>query len=263
MLKKIAGYSSLLKNGGMHSRYLLIVIMVLTIAVNSACMSKMPTPSPETPLTPEPNLPKPPSSTAPAPDESDLEHDALLAAGLVEILFETSGILIDMPYATDDNFMGRAVYPSQRAYGVNDLVERLLTAQGILAEQGYGLKIWDAYRPRHVQWLMWEAVPDSNWVGDPERGSSHNRGAAVDVTLVDAQGQALEMPTPFDHFSPEAHVDYPERTVLAATHLCLLREAMLTAGFRDYSNEWWHFSLPQSIYYPLLDLPLPTSNLAN
>jgi D-alanyl-D-alanine dipeptidase len=175
----------------------------------------------------------------------------------VEITYAATGIVVDLPYATASNFMGRPVYPSNRAYAVPELVEALVRVQARLADAGLGLKVWDAYRPFRVQAWMWEALPDPVWVGTPTRGSAHNRGAAVDVTLVDREGRELELPTAFDEFSPRAHIDYGGHTPAARANLALLRAAMLAEGFRDYPPEWWHFSLPDPARFPVLDLELP------
>ncbi|MEW6522913.1 MAG: M15 family metallopeptidase [Bacillota bacterium] len=198
-----------------------------------------------------------PVTESPAAATLDPAYQRLLEAGLVEITREETGIIVALPYATEENFMGRAVYASSRAFAVPELVDKLVRVQARLQASGYGLKVLDAYRPYSVQLIMWEAYPDPVWVGSPQRGSSHNRGAAVDVTLVDGDGEELEMPTPFDEFSPRAHVDYDGASVAARRHLSLLRAAMLAEGFVDYPAEWWHFSIPGASRYPLLDLPLP------
>lgn len=113
----------------------------------------------------------------------------------------------------------------------------------LLAEQGYGLKIWDAFRPPAAQFVMWEICPDGNYVADPNRGfSSHSRGNTVDLTLIAADGMEAVMPTGFDDFSPKADRDYSDVDPEAATNALILENAMTAAGFKPYFGEWWHFS---------------------
>lgn len=112
-----------------------------------------------------------------------------------------------------------------------------------LAEQGYGLKIWDAFRPPAAQFVMWESCPDGNYVADPNRGfSSHSRGNTVDLTLIAADGTEAVMPTGFDDFSPKADRDYSDVDPEAAANALILENAMTAAGFKPYFGEWWHFS---------------------
>ena len=119
----------------------------------------------------------------------------------------------------------------------------LEVAKEILAEQGYGLLIWDAFRPVSAQFRLWEVCPDPVYVANPERGySSHSRGNTVDLTLVTLEGEAVEMPTGFDDFTPLADRDYSDIPEPAATHARLLEEVMTSCGFRPYQGEWWHFS---------------------
>jgi D-alanyl-D-alanine dipeptidase len=116
---------------------------------------------------------------------------------------------------------------------------------------------WDCYRPLAVQRKMWELYPVRGYVADPNRGGSHhNRGAAIDLTLVTKTGEPVEMPTAFDTFSRAAHLRYDGGTKSSRAHRDILIEAMEAAGFKPNPMEWWHFDLPNAIDYPILDEPL-------
>jgi D-alanyl-D-alanine dipeptidase len=118
-----------------------------------------------------------------------------------------------------------------------------------------GLKLWDCYRPSAVQQQMWNAAPAPGYVADPRLGSNHNRGAAIDLTLVDARGRDLWMPTDFDEFSPRAHGNAPAPKA-AARNRKILRDAMAAEGFLPLLTEWWHFDAPDAASYPVLNIPL-------
>lgn len=152
-------------------------------------------------------------------------------------------ISVELRYATADNFTGQTIYDFQDAYLRYGTVEKLMHVSHALSQQGLGLKIWDAFRPNSAQWRLWEICPDGNYVSNPETGSnSHCRGRTVDVTLVDAQGRELEMPSEYDDFSSLADRDYSDCSETAAQNALLLQEAMERFGFTGYQKEWWHFS---------------------
>lgn len=175
---------------------------------------------------------------------------------LVEIVKLDSTIRIDIRYATPNNFLGVAVYPVGKCYLRREVAERLVRAHRALRDRGLGLKIWDGYRPRSVQYKMWEKVPNPDYVADPKKGSRHNRGAAVDLTLVDHDGNELEMPTPYDDFSEKAHRSYEKISAAAKKHRQILEEALKKEGFIPMPTEWWHFDAAGWESYPLLDVPL-------
>jgi len=151
---------------------------------------------------------------------------------------------VELAYATQDNFTGSRIYDFTDAYLRYGTVKKLLTAAESLAELGYGLVVWDAYRPVYAQERLWEICPDPAYVSPPGTGSqSHCRGKAVDVTLYSlASGEMLEMPTGFDDFSAMADRDYRDCTAEAAQNAAVLEEAMAAAGFKPYSAEWWHYT---------------------
>ena len=177
-------------------------------------------------------------------------------------------IVIDLKYNTVDNFLSQKMYTTDECYLARNVVDRLviiqdslrniLTYDSISYPQGLGLKIWDGYRPRSVQFLMWEILPDPTYVANPYTGSSHNRGAAVDVTLVDlSTGDELEMPTYFDDFSEMASHTYMNLPANVIANRTLLKNMMTQiGGLSLYNAEWWHYSYPAATSYPLLDFQL-------
>ena len=178
-------------------------------------------------------------------------------ADLVDIQDLDPTIIVDLKYATEDNFTGQRVYPEDaKAYLRLEVAEKLVEVHKKLQEIGLGLKVFDAYRPHSVQYKFWELVPDTRYVADPELGSNHNRGAAVDVTLVDLEGNELVMPTGFDDFSEKARRDYYALSEEAIKNRELLEEYMFEGGFIPLPSEWWHFDDENIYEYSILDIPL-------
>lgn len=152
-------------------------------------------------------------------------------------------IVVELKYATSSNFTGTVVYDFTEVYLRYSTVLKLMNVQAALREQGLKLKIWDAFRPLKAQEKLWDAKPDPNYVSNPWSGTnSHSRGHTVDVTLVDAQGKELEMPTGFDEFSDYADRDYSDCTDAAAKNAKLLQDLMESNGFTGLQSEWWHFT---------------------
>jgi len=143
-------------------------------------------------------------------------------------------------YATPDNFVGEALYPVPRILLRRSALVRLSRVQDRLASEGFGLVVYDGYRPWAVTKRMWDVIGDPDYVADPRRGSRHNRGMAVDVGLVDLAGALLPMPTPFDSFRPEAAAD-ADVPPPGRHNRARLIEAMAAEGLRVLSSEWWHF----------------------
>jgi beta-N-acetylhexosaminidase/D-alanyl-D-alanine dipeptidase len=189
--------------------------------------------------------------------------DAFERAGLVDLLAVEPTIRLDIKYSTHDNFYGQPVYQEARAYLRHPVAEQLSRVQKELQKQGLGLLVFDAYRPFSVQERFWAHTPNPDFLAKPIRdngrmidGSKHNRGVAVDLTLVDAQGQPLEMPTPFDEFSDRAWRHYTGGSEASRRHRELLETAMVAQGFVPLISEWWHFEIAEFLSYELLDLPL-------
>jgi zinc D-Ala-D-Ala dipeptidase len=175
------------------------------------------------------------------------------AAPLVEITEAAHGVEIFLAYATAQNFTGEPVYqPDARCYLHPEAAQCLIRAIELARIQGYTIKIFDAYRPSEVQWALWHHTPDPDFLADPRRGSPHSRGVAVDLTLCDAQGNALDMGTPFDHFHPLSHHGNTGVSAEAQMNRFILMGIMTTAGWDFYRNEWWHYQLFNAREYPVL-----------
>ncbi len=173
---------------------------------------------------------------------------------LVDISTLHPRIKVDIKYATADNVVQKPVYNLAKAYLVPAVAQMVSEAQKLLEKQGLGLKIWDAYRPLPVQQILWDLVPDERYVADPKKGSVHNRGAAVDVTLVDSDGNELAMPTGFDDFSERAHLCFTDLPDEELHNRTVLVETMKAVGFEPFATEWWHYNAPQADTYPLLSM---------
>ncbi len=171
---------------------------------------------------------------------------------LVEITTAKDGILLDIRYATTDNFTRQQLYDCPRCFLRKEVAAALRNAQRNLKKQGFGLQVFDCYRPHSIQKKMWKIVPDPHYVANPKKGSMHNRGQAVDLTLVDSSGCPLDMGTGYDFFGQAAHWAYQGLPPEIKRHRQLLLQAMENAGFHHIRTEWWHFSikhLPQSKIY--------------
>ncbi len=150
---------------------------------------------------------------------------------------------VALAYATADNFTARPVYRRNDCWLHPEAAERLARAIALAAALGLRLRIFDAFRPQEAQWLLWKHTPDPEFLADPRRGSPHSRGVAVDLTLIDSAGQALDMGTGFDAFTPRSHHGDTEISGDAQRNRYLLQGIMTTAGWDFYANEWWHYQL--------------------
>jgi len=177
------------------------------------------------------------------------------SADLVEVQKVIPGVVLDIRYATTNNFTGQQLYPFSKCYLRRASAEKLRAAQAELATMGYGLKIFDGYRPLSVQWKMWEVYPHAGYVADPRKGSRHNRGAAVDVTLIRiSDGTELPMPTPYDDFTEKAHRNFKELPEEVIRNRELLEAVLKKNGFVGLHTEWWHFDDKDWRNYPILDV---------
>ena len=177
-------------------------------------------------------------------------------AQLVDAAALVPGLRLDIRYATPGNFTGRTLYPVARCLLRPAVAARLAQAQAAATREGLGLKVFDCYRPLSIQRQLWALVPDERYVADPAKGSRHNRGAAVDLTLVDAAGAELPMPTGFDDFTERAHRDYDDLPAAAIANRARLERLMTAAGFTGLPTEWWHFDAKGWEQYDVLDVPL-------
>jgi D-alanyl-D-alanine dipeptidase len=177
---------------------------------------------------------------------------------LMPIAEASVDVELALAYATPDNVTGRPIYRHARGYLHEDALAALARAVALARPLGYRLRIFDAYRPTEAQWMLWRAFPDPEFLADPRRGSPHSRGVAVDLTLLGAAGEALEMGTGFDDFRPLAHHASLEVSPLAQRNRAVLLGLMTAAGWDFYRNEWWHYQLFNARRYPLYsDSALP------
>lgn len=175
---------------------------------------------------------------------------------LVDIHTISPTIRLDIRYATDNNFTQSKLYSQARCLLRPTVARQLAQVQADLEPQGLGLKVFDCYRPLAVQQKLWNLLPDERYVANPKQGSRHNRGAAVDLTLVDRTGQELEMPSVFDDFSERSHLDYQGASTGAKQHRQLLQTVMQRRKFTGLATEWWHFDAQDWQQLPVLDTPL-------
>lgn len=162
-------------------------------------------------------------------------------------------IYVELMYATDNNFTGVRIYDFTDAYLRYGTVKKLANVQKELKEQGYSLKIWDAYRPFEAQQKLWEVYPDPNYVANPANGMRrHNLGGTVDITMVAADGSVISMPTEFDDFSLKADRNYSDiDNEEAVNNVMILQSAMENNGFTGYQGEWWDYS--DTVEYEAVD----------
>lgn len=176
---------------------------------------------------------------------------------LVEIKKYIPEIALDLRYATTNNFMHRRMYTTAKAFARLSVVKALQQVEAELKTQGLGLKIYDAYRPYSVTVNFYEMAPDTNFVADPRKGSKHNRGCAIDLSLINLKtGKELDMPTGFDSFSRKAGANYMDLPAQQISNRELLKTVMAKYGFKVISTEWWHYDFTGWPEYELLDIPV-------
>lgn len=176
---------------------------------------------------------------------------------LVELNRVIPTICLQIRYATTDNFTHHKVYDSARCFLRRGTALKLKGVQDELRAKGLGLKVWDGYRPLSVQKIFWALVPDERYVANPATGSRHNRGAALDLTLVHLENCGeLKMPTPHDDLSLRAHRDYMNLPQEAIDNRKMLEDVMTRHGFIGLPTEWWHFDDSDWKRYPVMDVPV-------
>jgi D-alanyl-D-alanine dipeptidase len=204
------------------------------------------------PVGPDRDVPFIPASKAAALKPDDPKR-------LLELIKLDPAIRLDMRYATSNNFTGRVLYDEARAFLAAPAAEAVARASKMAQSDGFGLTIYDAYRPWRITKKLWDATPvgpKKDYVANPKRGSKHNRGCAVDLTLYDLQtGQLVEMPTEFDDFSEKAHRDYIGVSAAAIANRARLARYLEAEGFVGLSNEWWHFDFTGWEQFPVMDIP--------
>ena len=228
-------------------------LLVLSLLVLTGCGAKAEPPevtiqtTVPTTVVVETTLPETiPPTTIPEPEDADF----------VRVLDYLPNAVQYLPYATEDNFTGQVIYDFTDAYLRYGTVKKLQKVNADLALLGLTVKIWDGFRPVPAQFRLWEAVPNPTYVANPNVGfSSHSRGNTVDLTLIDLQGNELEMPTGFDDFSAKADRDYSDCSEAERANAEILEALMEKHGFRGYAGEWWHFTDTQD--YPVEDVFCP------
>lgn len=168
----------------------------------------------------------------------------------VKVKAHIPDIVVDLRYATANNFTNQKIYDFTDAWLRYGTVKKLSLVQKELNQKGMSIKIWDGFRPASAQFKLWEVCPNPTYVANPNKGfSSHSRGNTVDITVVGANGKEIVMPTEFDDFSNLADRDYSDCSMEAASNSVMLENLMKKHGFIPYSGEWWHFTDEQS--YPV------------
>ncbi len=188
-----------------------------------------------------------------APTKEPNKHEA----HLVELITLDKTIRLDIRYATDNNFVGKTVYPEARAFLQKPAANALIRVHTTLKKQGLGLLIFDGYRPWAITKLFWEVTPEDKrkFVANPEKGSKHNRGCAVDLSIYDLKtGREIDMPSGFDEFTERASPDYKGGTAKQTANRDLLRKLMEQEGFTVNANEWWHFDYKDWEKYAIYDI---------
>lgn len=177
--------------------------------------------------------------------------------GFVLLTSLDSDIVVDLKYATTDNFTKKIIYPSKVSVLRKSTAEKLVKVNTELKKLGYRIKVWDGYRPVYVQQIFWDIVKDSRFVANPKNGGSiHNKGCAVDVTLVDKNGNNVNMPSKFDDFSINANRTNSKMTNEAKKNMNLLTNCMIDNGFTTINTEWWHFEDVDSNNYKIANINL-------
>lgn len=175
---------------------------------------------------------------------------------MVELITLDATIKLDIRYATEDNFIGKKVYPEARAFLQRPAAEGVVKVHRQLRERGLGLVIFDGYRPWSITKLFWEVTSEEKrkFVANPAKGSKHNRGCAVDLSLFDLEtGVQVDMPSNYDEFTERASPDYKGGTAEQMANRELLRKLMEEAGFTVNPNEWWHFDFKDWENYAIFD----------
>jgi D-alanyl-D-alanine dipeptidase len=162
---------------------------------------------------------------------------------LVSIAPPDFDVELALAYAGPENFTGQPIYTRSACFLHPDAAERLSRAIELAARLDLRFRLFDGFRPTEAQWRLWEHTPDPDYIADPRRGSPHSRGVAIDLTLIDGEGNALDMGTAFDALTPSSHHASPEVSLAAQRNRLLLLGLMSAAGWDFYMNEWWHYQL--------------------
>lgn len=188
-------------------------------------------------------------------DNGAAPESEIYTADLVVLTRLDNSFMIDLKYATTDNFTGKKIYSRPLCLIHRNTAQKLIRANNEFKKMGYRIKIYDAYRPYSAQRVLYDAAPNKTFLADPAKGSHHNRGAAVDITLVDQEGKELPMPSAFDEFNWKSRINYYGGTREQTQNRELLGSVMVKCGFKRIGSEWWHFEDTDAKDYPLLNIP--------
>ncbi len=181
-------------------------------------------------------------------------EDKATASKFVNVQELDPTIELDIRYATTNNFTNKQMYDCGKCYLREEVAEKMVLANKEFREMGYRIKVFDCYRPQSVQYKLWQEVPNPQYVANPDKGSVHNRGGAVDLTLIDKNGKELPMGTGYDFFGEQAHQDYFQLPENILENRKLLKETLHKFGFTPIRTEWWHYDFYNNKSYPISDL---------
>jgi D-alanyl-D-alanine dipeptidase len=252
------------------SAALFVFLITSVLSLNLSNLSNKPSATATAAMVPSENkIPQTPDASpiAVTPGSSIAPTASPTAIAIAEPVKEIDGFvllkdmdpdfIIDLRYATTDNFTKRKIYPDSVCVLRKATAAKLRNASKEFKNLGYRIKIWDAYRPVYVQRIFWNLVKDSRFVANPDNGGSvHNKGCAVDLTLTDLNGKELEMPSGFDDFSEKAYRNNSSMSAAAKDDLGLLTKIMKQNGFSTIDTEWWHYDDSDSKQYGIADVDL-------
>ncbi|TDQ31129.1 M15 family metallopeptidase [Zeaxanthinibacter enoshimensis] len=221
-------------------RVLILGLSLLILSCKETTSEKKVSSKPETNLAPEDSL----SVVSKQAEEVKLKSlDNLSDTTFIRLADYSRDFSYDLRYATENNFMKEKVYECGECYLRAKTAKALMQANDELMKKGYRIRFFDCYRPRSVQYIMWEIVPNPQYVANPDKGSIHNRGGAVDITLETLEGVEVDMGTDFDYFGKKAYHDNTDLPEKILANRKLLKETMEKYGFWSIRTEWWHYNL--------------------
>lgn len=237
----------------MNRKHFVLLIVYLFLAIN--CGTIKPLKENKTAVvTPSAKLSKNESSNSKLElieNKVTVQNNTIEDTTFVNLKDFSSDFVYNMKYATEDNFLKSKVYDCEACYLRYKTVKALINANQKFLKKGYRIVLYDCYRPLSIQKKMFEIVSNPKYVADPKKGSIHNRGGAVDISLVDATGKELDMGTSFDFFGEEASHDYEQLSDEVKANRRLLRKIMTQNNFRIFESEWWHYNLKNAHKDPI------------
>jgi D-alanyl-D-alanine dipeptidase len=174
---------------------------------------------------------------------TDISESQISDTTFVNLRDYSNDFIYDMKYATEDNFLKAKVYDCAECMLRLKTVKALIAANTDFLKKGYRIKLFDCYRPLDIQKKMWEIVSNPEYVADPKKGSIHNRGGAVDISLVDINGKEVDMGTSFDFFGIQASHNFKQLSKEILSKRAYLKKVMIKNGFNSFDSEWWHYNL--------------------